>query len=156
MKHDLNRLSLAVRLALCAGIFSVAGAAQAQATTPDNPQSTDQTAPPSKKDAKTLQSVVVTGSLIKRVDVETASPVVTLDRSTLTNSGKPVLGDVLQQLPSIRATPPTRRTTATAAAWPAPCSRPVMALRAFRCAAWGSIARWCWWTASACPTRTST
>ena len=73
MKHDLNRLSLAVRLALCAGIFSVAGAAQAQATTPDNPQSTDQTAPPSKKDAKTLQSVVVTGSLIKRVDVETAS-----------------------------------------------------------------------------------
>ncbi|MGN6227505.1 MAG: TonB-dependent receptor domain-containing protein [Dyella sp.] len=101
MKHDLNRLSLAVRTALCAGIFSVAGAAQAQAITPDNPQSTDQTAPPSKKDAKTLQSVVVTGSLIKRVDVETASPVVTLDRSTLTNSGKPVLGDVLQQLPSI-------------------------------------------------------
>ena len=55
MKYDLNRLSLAVRTALCAGIFSVAGAAQAQATTPDNPQSTDQTAPPSKKDAKTLQ-----------------------------------------------------------------------------------------------------
>lgn len=101
MKHDLNRLSLAVRLALCAGIFSVAGVAQAQATTPDNPQSTGQTPPPSKKDAKTLQSVVVTGSLIKRVDVETASPVVTLDRSTISNSGKPVLGDVLQQLPSI-------------------------------------------------------
>ncbi len=101
MKNDLNRLSSAVRLALCAGIFSVAGAAQAQATTPDNPPSTGQTAPPSKKDAKTLQSVVVTGSLIKRVDVETASPVVTLDQSTLRNSGKPVLGDVLQQLPSI-------------------------------------------------------
>lgn len=101
MKHDLNRLSLAVRLALCAGIFSTAGVAQAQNAPPVNPQSTDQTAPPSKKDAKTLQSVVVTGSLIKRVDVETASPVVTLDRSTLTNSGKPVLGDVLQQLPSI-------------------------------------------------------
>jgi outer membrane receptor protein involved in Fe transport len=90
-----------VRLALCAGVFSVAGVAQAQATTPDNPEATGQTAPPSKKDAKTLQSVVVTGSLIKRVDVETASPVVTLDRAALANSGKPVLGDVLQQLPSI-------------------------------------------------------
>jgi outer membrane receptor protein involved in Fe transport len=75
--------------------------AQAQVSTPDNPQSTNQTAPPSKKDAKTLQSVVVTGSLIKRVDVETASPVVTLDRAAITNSGKPVLGDVLQQMPSI-------------------------------------------------------
>lgn len=106
MKYDLNHLSLAVRLALSAGIFSVAGMAQAQVSTPDNPQSTDQSAPadqapPSKKNAKTLQSVVVTGSLIKRVDIETASPVVTLDRATITNSGKPVLGDVLQQMPSI-------------------------------------------------------
>ncbi|HEY8327600.1 MAG TPA: TonB-dependent receptor, partial [Rhodanobacter sp.] len=41
------------------------------------------------------------GSLIRRVDAETASPVVTLDRATITNSGKPVLGDVLQQMPSI-------------------------------------------------------
>jgi iron complex outermembrane receptor protein len=101
MKYDLNHLSLAVRLALSAGIFSVAGAAQAQVSTPNAPQSTDQTAPPSKKEAKNLESVVVTGSLIRRVDIETASPVVTLDRNTLINSGKPVLGDVLQQLPSI-------------------------------------------------------
>lgn len=101
MKYDLNHLSLAVRLALGVGIFSVAAMAQAQVSTPDTPQSTDQAAPPSKKDAKTLQSVVVTGSLIKRVDVETASPVVTLDRAAITNSGKPVLGDVLQQMPSI-------------------------------------------------------
>ncbi|HEV2538272.1 MAG TPA: TonB-dependent receptor [Frateuria sp.] len=101
MKYDLNHLSLAVRLALGAGIFSVAAMAQAQSSAPENQQSTNQTAPPSKKEAKTLQSVVVTGSLIKRVDVETASPVVTLDRAALANSGKPVLGDVLQQMPSI-------------------------------------------------------
>ena len=44
---------------------------------------------------------MVTGSLIRRVDLETASPVVTLDRATISNSGKPVLGDVLQQMPSI-------------------------------------------------------
>ncbi|HEV2620596.1 MAG TPA: TonB-dependent receptor [Frateuria sp.] len=101
MKYDLNHLSLAVRLALGASIFSVAAMAQAQVSTPENQQSSNQTAPPSKKEAKTLESVVVTGSLIKRVDIETASPVVTLDRATITNSGKPVLGDVLQQMPSI-------------------------------------------------------
>ena len=106
MKYDLNHLSLAVRLALSVGVFSAAGVAQAQVSTPDNPPSADQatqdqTPPPSKKEAKTLESVLVTGSLIRRVDAETASPVVTLDRAAISNSGKPVLGDVLQQMPSI-------------------------------------------------------
>ncbi|WP_040673471.1 TonB-dependent receptor domain-containing protein [Rhodanobacter spathiphylli] len=103
MKYGMNHLSLAVRLALTAGALTIAGLAQAQTQTPpaDTPSSTDQNTPPSRNKAKTLQSVVVTGSLIRRVDVETASPVVTLDRATLTNSGKPVLGDVLQALPSI-------------------------------------------------------
>ncbi|WP_354549679.1 TonB-dependent receptor domain-containing protein [Rhodanobacter soli] len=97
----MNHLSLAVRLALTAGVFAAAGVAQAQTPQADNPTSTDQATPPSKSKAKTLQAVVVTGSLIRRVDLETASPVVTLDRATITNSGKPVLGDVLQQMPSI-------------------------------------------------------
>ncbi|SFK89606.1 TonB-dependent receptor plug domain-containing protein [Rhodanobacter glycinis] len=101
MKHDMNRLSLAIRLGLTAGIFAMAGIAQAQTAQADNPPSTDQAKPPSKNDAKTLKAVTVTGSLIRRVDVETASPVVTLDRSTINNSGKPVLGDVLQQMPAI-------------------------------------------------------
>ncbi|EIL96331.1 outer membrane cobalamin receptor protein, partial [Rhodanobacter denitrificans] len=97
----MNHLSLAVRLALTAGVFAAAGAVQAQAPQTDNPTSTDQATPPSKSKAKNLEAVVVTGSLIRRVDVETASPVVTLDRATISNSGKPVLGDVLQQMPSI-------------------------------------------------------
>jgi outer membrane receptor protein involved in Fe transport len=97
----MNHLSLAVRLALTAGIFTVASAAQAQVAQTNNPSSTDQTTPPSRNKAKNLEAVVVTGSLIRRVDVETASPVVTLDRATISNSGKPVLGDVLQQMPSI-------------------------------------------------------
>ena len=101
MKYGMNHLSLAVRLALTAGVFAAAGVAQAQTPQADNPTSTDQATPPSKSKAKTLQAVVVTGSLIRRVDLETASPVVTLDRATITNSGKPVLGDVLQQMPSI-------------------------------------------------------
>ena len=101
MKYGMNHLSLAVRLALTAGVFATAGVAQAQAPQTDNPTSTDQATPPSKSKAKNLEAVVVTGSLIRRVDVETASPVVTLDRATISNSGKPVLGDVLQQMPSI-------------------------------------------------------
>jgi len=101
MKYGMNHLSLAVRLALTAGIFTAAGMAQAQVPQADNPPSSDQATPPSKSKAKTLQAVVVTGSLIRRVDAETASPVVTLDRTTISNSGKPVLGDVLQQMPSI-------------------------------------------------------
>lgn len=103
MKYGMNHLSLAVRLALTAGILTTAGVAQAQTQTPptDTSSASDQNTPPSKNKAKTLQSVVVTGSLIRRVDTETASPVVTLDRATINNSGKPVLGDVLQQMPSI-------------------------------------------------------
>ncbi len=101
MKYGMNHLSLAVRLALTASVFAAAGVVQAQTPQADNPTSTDQATPPSKSKAKNLEAVVVTGSLIRRVDVETASPVVTLDRATISNSGKPVLGDVLQQMPSI-------------------------------------------------------
>ncbi|HKR76659.1 MAG TPA: TonB-dependent receptor [Rhodanobacter sp.] len=110
MKHDMNRLSLAVRLALTVGTLAVAGTLQAQDATntgaqPSNTQQQSNgqqpaTQTPSSK-AKTLQGVIVTGSLIRRVDAETSSPVVTIDRSSIDNSGKPVLGDVLQQLPSI-------------------------------------------------------
>ena len=95
MTYRFNDLSRAVRLALFVGTFAATGVVQAQSTTP-----ADDTATTPDK-AKTLQSVIVTGSLIRRVDTETASPVVTLGRSTITNSGKPVLGDVLQALPSI-------------------------------------------------------
>ena len=101
MKYDMNHLSLAVRLALTAGVFTMAGVVQAQTTPADSAQSTDQTEAASTSKAKNLKAVVVTGSLIRRVDTETASPVITLDRATIANSGKPVLGDVLQQLPSI-------------------------------------------------------
>ena len=103
MKYGMNHLSLAVRLALTAGIFTAAGVVQAQdATTTTNSPQADQTAtPPSKTKAKTLEGLVVTGSLIRRVDAETANPVVRIDRAAISNSGKPVLGDVLQQMPAI-------------------------------------------------------
>ncbi len=98
MNHKVKRLSLAVRVGLTAGLVAAAGLAQAQQA-PSTPatNNSDQ----SQNQTKTLQTVVVTGSLIRRVDTETASPVTIIDRQNITNSGKPTLGDVLQQLPSI-------------------------------------------------------
>jgi outer membrane receptor protein involved in Fe transport len=101
MKYKQNHLSLAVRLALGVGFITTAGLVQAQQTSSGTPDTAQQQTQPETSKAKTLEAVTVTGSLIRRVDVETASPVVTLDRATIANSGKPVLGDVLQQLPSI-------------------------------------------------------
>ena len=101
MKYGMNHLSLAVRLALTAGIFTAAGVVQAQDATTNSPQADQTATPPSETKAKTLEGLVVTGSLIRRVDAETASPVVRIDRAAISNSGKPVLGDVLQQMPAI-------------------------------------------------------
>lgn len=106
MKYNLNHLSLAVRLALTVGIFTAAGVVQAQESTTGNATTAKQAnqatpAPATTSKAKTLQSVIVTGSLIRRVDAETSSPVVMVDRTAISNSGKPTLGDVLQQLPAI-------------------------------------------------------
>ncbi|HET9817866.1 MAG TPA: TonB-dependent receptor [Rhodanobacteraceae bacterium] len=106
MNHKMKRLSLAVRVGLTAGLVAGAGLAQAQQTSNNQNQAaasqnqTDQNQTDSQP--KTLKAVVVTGSLIRRVDLETASPVVMIDRQDIANTGKPTLGDVLQQLPSIR------------------------------------------------------
>jgi iron complex outermembrane receptor protein len=48
-----------------------------------------------------LEQIVVTGSRIRRVDEETASPVFTLDKSTIAESGVATMGDLLQQIPSV-------------------------------------------------------
>ncbi len=101
MKYNQNHLSLAVRLALGVGFITTAGLVQAQQASTDTSNTTPAQTTPETSKAKTLEAVTVTGSLIRRVDAETASPVVKLDRATIANSGKPILGDVLQQMPSI-------------------------------------------------------
>ena len=68
MRLDANKLSSAVRLALSLGVAATAGTlgtAQAQTATDQKSQS--------------LETIVVTGSNIRRVDIETANPVVTID-----------------------------------------------------------------------------
>lgn len=52
-------------------------------------------------DAVDLSKVEVTGSRIRRVDVETSSPVFTIDRSSIEASGVATLGELLQEMPSI-------------------------------------------------------
>ena len=103
-----SRLAVALSTALLVGwsVAASSAAAQDQATDASTAQNANagQNATQTPSATTNLKGVVVTGSLLRRVDVETASPVVTLDRSNLTNSGKLVLGDVLQQLPSVSGT----------------------------------------------------
>ena len=95
MNLDTNKLSSAVRLALTLGAVAtagVAGSAMAQDTT---------TTPPSSTKAKELQTIVVTGSRIRRVDIETANPVFSISRQTIDQSGAVTLGDLVQSSPAI-------------------------------------------------------
>ena len=101
MKYNQNHLSLAVRLALGIGFITSAGLVQAQQASSDTSSAAQTETKPAASEAKTLKAVVVTGSLIRRVDAETASPVVTIDRATIANAGNPTLGNVLQQMPAI-------------------------------------------------------
>jgi outer membrane receptor protein involved in Fe transport len=48
-----------------------------------------------------LQEIIVTGSRVRRVDVETADPVLVLDQSTIAQSGAVTLGDLIDRIPSI-------------------------------------------------------
>lgn len=48
---------------------------------------------------KTLQTVVVTGSRIRNVDVETAQPIIVMDRTEIELQGFNSVADILQNLP---------------------------------------------------------
>jgi len=52
-------------------------------------------------DATGLEEVVITGSHIRRVDAETASPVYVIDQSAIQESGITTVGDLVQRIPSI-------------------------------------------------------
>ena len=88
-----GKFRLAVRTALVAGIaagaHSVAYAQEGAATTPASEESTD------------LGAIEVTGSRLRRVDTETASPIYTIDRAAIESSGVTTLGELLQEMPSI-------------------------------------------------------
>ena len=96
MKH--RNLRSAVRLAsLPVGIATalVVPHARAQDAQPATP------APAGAEQAQNLDRIEVTGSRIRRVDAENASPVVTIDRAAIEKTGKLTLGDLVQELPNI-------------------------------------------------------
>ncbi len=96
MKLDANKLTSAVRLALTMGAVATVGTVgSAYAQNADN---TDQK-------SQSLETIVVTGSNIRRVDIETANPVLTIDHAQIQQSGKLTLGDLVQSLPSIAGSP---------------------------------------------------
>lgn len=87
-KLDRNVLSNAVRMVLAMGVFAVTDTARS-ADAPDQSASQEQR----------LETIVVTGSHIRRVDLETSNPVVTVSAQDIQSTGKLTLGDVIQALP---------------------------------------------------------
>jgi outer membrane receptor protein involved in Fe transport len=94
MRLEVNNLSSAVRLALTLGAAAAAGSPAANAQDAGN-------AANANPKSQSLETIVVTGSNIRRVDIETANPVVTIDKAAIQASGKVNLGDLVQALPTI-------------------------------------------------------
>jgi len=49
----------------------------------------------------TMEEVIVTGSRVRRVDSESASPIITIDQAAIEKSGVQSAGDLLQRLPTV-------------------------------------------------------
>ncbi|GGA26935.1 TonB-dependent receptor plug domain-containing protein [Dyella nitratireducens] len=111
MKLQHQNIALAIRIALVlgSGTLATVAAAQDNATPPpattgqatqgNTPQSS--TATPQQNNSKTLQTVTVTGSLIRSVDVETAQPVTAITHEALQQQGFVSVGQILQNVPSV-------------------------------------------------------
>ncbi|MFL6592040.1 MAG: TonB-dependent receptor plug domain-containing protein, partial [Luteimonas sp.] len=100
-----NQLRDAITFALAVGATAVAGTGIAFAQDATTPAP----AAPAEQQAQNLDRIEVTGSRIRRVDAENASPVVTIDRAAIEKTGKLTIGDLVQELPNIAgaATNPT-------------------------------------------------
>ncbi|MBL8245875.1 MAG: TonB-dependent receptor plug domain-containing protein, partial [Rhodanobacteraceae bacterium] len=88
MKFKFNKLAIGVRHALIAGCTVMAPVAM-----PALAQSSDS--------AVKMDKVEVTGSRVRRVDAETASPVFVVERSAIERSGAVTVGELIQDIPAI-------------------------------------------------------
>ena len=114
-----QKIAIAITTALALGSFALTTAAVAQTAAPDQQQptsTTPQTSTPSTatptngqaqpssstpQNSKTLQTVTVTGSLIRNVDVETAQPVTELTHEQIQQQGFVSVGQILQNVSSV-------------------------------------------------------
>ena len=93
MKHTVIYTLVALALG------TVAGSALAQSTTGDSASQTGQSTSQSEStSAKQLKTVVVTGSAIPRVDLETPSPVTVITAVQIQRSGLTTLSDVVRSI----------------------------------------------------------
>lgn len=89
MKNNRNLLVTGIRQALLVGMIGGAALGAGTAFAQDD------------QDAKELEAIEVTGSRIKRTDMETSSPIQVIDSVAIERTGAVILGDVLQEIPSI-------------------------------------------------------
>ena len=90
-------LRIAIRNALRNYAITGASIALGSAASGAAGQNVDQAA---DQKSQSLETIVVTGSNIRRVDVETSNPVVTIDAAAIQSTGKLTLGDIVQSLPA--------------------------------------------------------
>lgn len=88
-----TKLELAIRLALGVGATTVALGASSSAMAQQ--QSVD----------AQVEEITVTGTRIKRADLDTASPVTVLDREAIMAQGITDVGNLIQRMPSMSGTP---------------------------------------------------
>ncbi len=91
IKFKTNLLSAAI-------IFATANASTAYA------QGSNESTDHNVNDAQMLEEVIVTGSRIKRANLETASPITSVSAKDIELSGNISLGDYLNELPALRST----------------------------------------------------
>ena len=85
-----NKLSKAVRLAIAFGAAASASAFTASVNA-------------AEEEVAKVERIEVTGSRIKRTDMETSSPVLVLDRAAIDATGLLSIGDILQDIPAAGA-----------------------------------------------------
>ncbi|HYX36145.1 MAG TPA: TonB-dependent receptor [Oligoflexus sp.] len=105
MRHELSnpisgwmlRVSLPLALLLCQNSAMAQGTGTAIETTPDAATVKESEARKKAKDKKDGERVEVVGSRLKRVDVETAAPVVIVEKEQLEKSGAASVGDFFRK-----------------------------------------------------------
>ncbi|MBL4630056.1 MAG: TonB-dependent receptor [Paraglaciecola sp.] len=90
-----SKLAKSIRLAMAVGVASTAMLASTAVIAQDT----------ANADEESFEKISVTGSRIKRIDIESASPVTIIDRSDLEIAGITDIGQFLQSIPSMSGSP---------------------------------------------------
>ncbi len=98
MKLMSNELFKAVRYALYAGATAAIGMSAAPVFAQDA----------GDQDSQKLETITVTGSRIRKADVETAQPIIVLDRATIEKQGFNSVADILQNMTEAGSPPISR------------------------------------------------